>query len=137
MQSASCVSVKCEPNNFRVASCESGNLRDVSYRSTSLWVARWELIIRLRVGSHISLHYIKSALSVHIISYLDVKQSKSNKVINIFQLRYTPESNRKIYFDLNGNELEKYARIYANIAELQKQLFTGNKMTVLQILKNS
>ena len=137
MQSASCVSVKCEPNNFRVASCESGNLRDVSYRSTSLWVASWELIIRLRVGSHISLHYIKSALSVHIISYLDVKQSKSNKVINIFQLRYTPESNRKIYFDLNGNELEKYARIYANIAELQKQLFTGNKMTVLQILKNS
>ena len=137
MQSASCVSVKCEPNNFRVASCESGNLRDVSYRSTSLWVASWELIIRLRVGSHISLHYIKSALSVHIISYLDVKQSKSNKVINIFQLWYTPESNRKIYFDLNGNELEKYTSIYANIDELQKQLFMGNKMTVLQILKNS
>ena len=36
MQSASCVSVKCEPNNFRVASCDSGNLQVVSYNSTSL-----------------------------------------------------------------------------------------------------
>ena len=25
------------------------------------------------------------------------------------------KSNREIYCDLNGNELEKYARIYANI----------------------
>ena len=40
------------------------------------------------------------------------------------------ESNHKIYYDLNGNELEKYASIYANIDQLQKQLFTGNGMTV-------
>ena len=26
-----------------------------------------------------------------------------------------PDSNRNIYCDLNGNELEKYANIYANI----------------------
>ena len=36
MQSAICVSVKCEFNNFRVASCDSRNLRVVSYNSTSL-----------------------------------------------------------------------------------------------------
>ena len=28
---------------------------------------------------------------------------------------YTYESNCKIYYDLNGNELENYASIYANI----------------------
>ena len=28
---------------------------------------------------------------------------------------YTPESNRRIYCDLNGIEVEKYAGIYANI----------------------
>ena len=33
----------------------------------------------------------------------------------MFQLRYTPESNRKIYYDSNRNELEKQASIYANI----------------------
>ena len=33
----------------------------------------------------------------------------------MFQLLYTPESNRKIYCDLSGNELEKYASSYANI----------------------
>ena len=32
----------------------------------------------------------------------------SNYVIHL-------ESNRKIYFDLNGNELEKYASIYVKI----------------------
>ena len=36
MQSTSCVSVKCEPNNFRDASCDSGNLQVVSYNSTCL-----------------------------------------------------------------------------------------------------
>ena len=36
MQSASYVSVKCEPNNFGVASCDSGNLRVVSYNTISL-----------------------------------------------------------------------------------------------------
>ena len=45
--------------------------------------------------------------------------------------------NSKIYSDLSGNELEKYASIYAIIGFLQKQLFTSNGMTVLQILENS
>ena len=45
--------------------------------------------------------------------------------------------NSKIYSDLNGNELEKHASIYAIIDFLQKQLFTSNGMTVLQILENS
>ena len=56
---------------------------------------------------------------------------------DIFQVWDTHESNRKIYCDLNGDELEKYASIYANIDQLQKQLYTGNRMTVLQILENS
>ena len=34
---------------------------------------------------------------------------------DIFQLWYVSESNRKIYCDLNGNELEIYASIYASI----------------------
>ena len=51
--------------------------------------------------------------------------------------KHLSQSNRKIYCDLNGNELEKYANICANIDQLQKQLFTGNRMTVLQILENS
>ena len=81
MQSGSCMSVKCQPNHFRVKRCGSGNLQVASYNSTSLWVTSCELIIRLWVGSWISLHYSKSALSVYIISTLHVKQSKSNKVI--------------------------------------------------------
>ena len=102
MQSASCVSVKCKSNNFRVPSCDSGDLRVVSYNSTSLWVATCELIIRLWVGSCISLHYIKSALWVYVISSLHVKQSKSNKVIwYISIVIYTWE--RKIHCDLNRN----------------------------------
>ena len=104
------MSVKCEPNNFRVTSCDSGNLRVVSYNLTSLWFASCELIIRLWVGSRISLHYIKSSLSVYIISSLYAKQSKSNEVIIPITI-YTPESNRKIYSDLNAKELEKYASI--------------------------
>ena len=39
--------------------------------------------------------------------------------------------------DLNGNEWEKYASIYVNIDWLQKQLFTGMGMTVLQVLEYS
>ena len=46
-QSASCVSVKCDPNNFRVANCNSIDLRVVSYNTTSLRVASCEVIIRL------------------------------------------------------------------------------------------
>ena len=34
-------------------------------------------------------------------------------------------------------ELEKCASIFANTDLLQKQLFTGRRMTVLQILENS
>ena len=41
-----------------------------------------------------------------------------------------------IYCGLNENELEKYASIYAKTDKLQNQLFTGNRMTVLQILEN-
>ena len=36
IQSARCVYVKCEPNNFRAARCDSRNLLVVSYNSTSL-----------------------------------------------------------------------------------------------------
>ena len=39
--------------------------------------------------------------------------------------------------DLNGNEWEKHASIYVNIDWLQKQLFTGMGMTVLQVLEYS
>ena len=81
MQSASSMSVKCKLNIFRVVSSDSDNLRVVSYNSTGLSVASCELIVRLWVGSRISLHYNKSALSVDIISSLHVKQSESNKVI--------------------------------------------------------
>ena len=52
-------------------------------------------------------------------------------------MSYTPGSNGKIYYDLNGNELEKYVSIYANIDSLQKQLFSGNGMTILLISENS
>ena len=79
MKSANCIFVKCEPNNFWAASSNSGNLRVVSYNSTNLWIASCELIIRLWEGSCICLHYIKSALSVYIISRLHVKQTESNK----------------------------------------------------------
>ena len=91
--------MKCEPSNFRVASCDSGNLRVVSYNSISMWVVSCEFIIRLCVRSSISLHYITPTLSVYIISSLHVKQSKSNKILwyTVFQLWYTPVSNRKIY----------------------------------------
>ena len=54
--------------------------------SCKLWVGSR---VRLWVGSRISLHYIKSALSVKIISSLHVKRSKSNNVIDIFHLRAT------------------------------------------------
>ena len=81
MQSTSPVFVKFEPSNFRVASCDSGKLRVGSYNSTSLWAASSELIIKLQVGSPVSLNFIKSALSVYIISSPHVKQSKSKKVI--------------------------------------------------------
>ena len=60
-------------------------------------------------------------------------------MVNIIYSNYDihiPESNGKIYSDLYGNELEKYKGIYANIDLLQKQLFTGNRITVLQILEN-
>ena len=62
IQSTSSLSVKWKPNNFRVASCNSGNLQVVSYNSTIPWVASCEFIIRLWVRSSISRHYIKSAL---------------------------------------------------------------------------
>ena len=55
----------------------------------------------------------------------------------IYSNCYTPESNRKIYCDFNGNELEKYPSIFAKVDLLQKQLFTSNGMTVLYILENS
>ena len=60
MQSAHFVPEKSKPNNLQVARCDSGKLWIVSYNSTDLWVACCELIIRICV----SLHYIKSALSV-------------------------------------------------------------------------
>ena len=87
MQLASCVSVKCEFNNFRVASCDSGNLR---VGSCELWVnnqaVSWE-------------------------SYQSVLYQ-----VCIIGLHYTAESNRKIGLGLNGNELEIYASIYRHIA---------------------
>ena len=115
MQTASYLSVKWQPNNFRVASCDSGNLRVVTYNLGSLWVTSCELIIRLLVGSRISLHYFKSALLIYIISSLHVKQSKSNKVMWYISIMIYTCDLHLIYCDLNGNELEKYASIYANI----------------------
>ena len=115
MQSASWVSVKCKPNNFRVESCDFANLQVSSYNLTGLWVVSCELIMKLWVGSRISLYYISSALSAYIISSLRVKKVKAITAYDIFQLWYTPGSNPKIYCNLNENELEKYASIYANI----------------------
>ena len=115
MQSASWVSVKCKPNNFRVESCDSGNLQVSSYNLTSLWVVSCELIIKLWVGSRITLYYINLALSAYIISSLRVKKVKAITAYDTFQLWYTPESSPKIYCNLNENELEKYASIYANV----------------------
>ena len=92
----------CELQLWQFASCELQFNQSVS---CELWVknkaASWESY--------------QSSLSVYIISSLHVKESKSNKVKCMFQLRYTPESNRKIYYDSNRNELEKQASIYANI----------------------
>ena len=64
--------------------------------------------MKLWVGSPIisSLRYVTSALSVaNIVSSLHLKQRKDMKVI--------PKT--KKYRDLNGNELDKNASIYANI----------------------
>ena len=41
---------------------------------------------------------------------------KEIRQYDIFQLWYSPESNRKIYCDLNGKELEKYARLITEAA---------------------
>ena len=60
---------------------------------------------------------------------------KAIRQYDIFHLWYTPESNGKIHCYLNGNELEKYASIYVNIDQLQRQLFADNGMTLLQILE--
>ena len=95
MQSASWVSVKCKPKNFRVESCDSGNLQVSSYNLTSLWVVSCELIIKLWVESRITLYYINLALSAYIISSLRVKKVKA---ITEYEI-----------------ELEKYASISANI----------------------
>ena len=81
MQSASCVTVKWVLDHFRDATCNSGNLKVVSYNSVSLLVASCELIIKLWVGSCASLHYVKFALSVYLISTLHAKLTKSSKVI--------------------------------------------------------
>ena len=70
--------------------------------------------MKLWVGSRISLYYINSALSAYQSS-LRVKKVKAITEYDIFQLWYTPESNPKIYCNLNENELEKYPSIYANI----------------------
>ena len=97
------------------------------------WVLNMPLepIISLEVGSCISLHYIKSELSVYIISIVHLRQSKNNKAIHIFHypiatysynLGHTPESNHEIYYDLIGNELGEYASGYASIDQLQEQL---------------
>ena len=79
MQSASCVSVKCEPKNFRVTSCDSGNLWVASYLlsvSCKLWVDN-QVVSR----EFVSLYYLESALSVYIVLTLHIKEIKSNKVI--------------------------------------------------------
>ena len=57
MQSVTGVTVKCKPNNLRVASLDPGNLRIVSYNSTSLSVASCEEgVVSVSI---ISLHYFK------------------------------------------------------------------------------
>ena len=108
----------------------------MSYNSTSLWVKTCKLIIRLWVGNCIILHYIKSTLLIYIISSLYIKKVKAVRSFDIFLLWYTPETSPcKIYCDLNGNELEKYAiwKIWKNI--LQKQLFTSNGITLYRFWK--
>ena len=130
MQSASWVSVKCKPKNFWVESCDSGNLQVSSYNLASLWVVSCELIIKLWVGSRISLYYINLALSAYIIPSVRVKKVKAITEYDIFQLWYASESNPKTYCNLNENELKKYASIYANIDSLHKQLFRDIKMTI-------
>ena len=67
--------VKCEPNNFWIASCESVDLWAVCYNSTRLWVGSCEFIIRMWVGIFINLHYI----SLHYFKSV-WKKIKSNKV---------------------------------------------------------
>ena len=62
--------------------------------------------------------------------------SVSNKN-SLQNLRHTPESNREVYCDLNGNELGEYASVYPNIDQLPKQQFTGKRITVLQISEKS
>ena len=79
-----------------------------------------ELIIKLWVGSRISLYYINSAVSAYIILSLRVKKVKAITEYDIFQLWYASESNPKTYCNLNENELKKYASIYANIDSLHK-----------------
>ena len=71
MQSVSYLSVKWEPNNFRVASYDSDNLQVVSYKSTSqkgsrLWVNNKAVIKKLYQSAlyqvcTIILHYFKLA----------------------------------------------------------------------------
>ena len=41
----------------------------------------------------------------------------------------------KIYSDLNGDELEKHASIYANIDLLLTQQFEGNQMTLVSAVE--
>ena len=112
-------------------SCGSGNLRVVSYNSISLWVASCELIIRPWVRSRISQHYIKSTLSVWIIASLKLEQSQSDKVIWYI-------------LDIHPKVTVRFTVIYCKwkwimliIDKLQKQLFTVNGMTFLQILDSS
>ena len=118
----------CEMGALR---CGSGNLRLVSYNSTSLWVASCELIIRPWVGGRISQHYIKSTLSVWIIASLKLEQSQSDKIIWYI-------------LDIHPKVTVRFTVIYSKwkwimliIDELQKQLFTVNGMTFLQILDSS
>ena len=116
LRPACCVSVKCKLSNLRVQNCTHCELRFNQSVSCELWVhqsciqnpANMELFVRivssmfdwivntllesiisLWVGSRISLHYIKSVLSVYIIPSLHLRQSKSNKVI-----QWIPISNK-------------------------------------------
>ena len=118
----------CEMGALR---CGSGNLRLVSYNSTSLWVASCELIIRPWVGGRISQHYIKSTLSVWIIASLKLEQSQSDKIIwYILDIHLKVTVRFTVIYS-------KWKWIMLIIDELQKQLFTVNGMTFLQILDSS
>ena len=119
MQSANGMSVKCKPNNFGVASCNTVNLLSC------------ELQFNQCVNCKLCVNNQAVCSNLYQSTLYQVC------IISLYYFKFACKTNNKIYCGLNENELEKYASIYAKTDKLQNQLFTGNRMTVLQILENS